>query len=229
MTGRRRVVASMCCLGMGLAGLLVLPARAQGSLDDYLTWTKAEATRIGTEMRKADSVGNRFSVRGLKTDRAVNYKLRVTWLTPEVIRATARLLQVSERLTADETRALVAEADAAGDTVFFVEMDPNEGSGIIPSNWTATLQPRGAEPGAESAIRGVIVPKLRDVRALAGVFKRDYAYDAFWVVFPLKTRSGAPAIGTDVDDIEFVANVQGREGAVWWPVPESVRAKMTKP
>lgn len=50
-------------------------------------------------------------------------------MTPDVIGANARLLQLSLRLSDDQTRKLVAEAEAIRDTVILVELDPREGSG----------------------------------------------------------------------------------------------------
>jgi len=49
-----------------------------------------------------------------------------------VIQATARLLQLSERLSDGQVEELVREATAAGDVVILVEIDPREGSGVIP-------------------------------------------------------------------------------------------------
>ena len=39
-------------------------------------------------------MGGWLDTRILSTEHSYNYKLRATWLTPEVIRATARLAQV---------------------------------------------------------------------------------------------------------------------------------------
>ena len=77
-------------------------------------------------------MGGRLDTRILSREHSYNYKLRATWLTPEVIRATARLAQVRNWLSVEETLALVAEAEAAGDTVILVEIDPREGSGVVP-------------------------------------------------------------------------------------------------
>ena len=117
----------------------------------------------------------------------------------------------------------MAEAEAAGDTVFMIEIDPNEGSGIVPEDWLAILQPKGLGRGEAGAVRGTRMTTLRDMRALGGVFKRDYAYDAFWVVFSLKNDSGAPLFDVNTRDAELVVNIQGREGVVSWPIPDSIR------
>jgi hypothetical protein len=72
-------------------------------------------------------------------ERSCNYKLRATWLTPEVIRATAQLAGIRRGLSDAQAEAMLAEAEAAGGTVVLVEIDPREGSGVIPNDWTATL------------------------------------------------------------------------------------------
>jgi hypothetical protein len=198
---------------------------AQGG-PEFLTMTKEQATSVGATMRRTDSVGNRMTIRGLKTDRAISYKMRATWLTPDVIRATARLAQLAERLSPEKAQGLVAEAEAAGDTVFLIELDPNEGSGVIPLDWTAILQPKGLAPGDAGAMPGKITEKLRDVRALSGVFRRDYAYDVFWAVFSLKTAAGAPVLPESTADAELIVNIRGSEGAVSWPVPDSIRKRV---
>jgi hypothetical protein len=109
--------------------------------NDYLKWSPQQAQTIGRSMRKS-GYRKSWTFRGLHTERASNYKLRATWLTPEVIRASARLEQIRSRLSDDATKALIAEAEAAGDTVVMVEIDPDEGSGVIPLDWQAFLQPK---------------------------------------------------------------------------------------
>ncbi len=201
-------------------------AIGQPADDAFLAWSRSDATEIVSNMRRTDSVGNRMSFRGLKTDRAISYKMRATWLTPDVIRATARAIQLDERLSPAEARRLIAEAEAAADTAFLVEIDPNEGSGIVPLDWIAILQPRGLPRGEAGAARGVLAPKLREVRALGGLFKRDYAYDAFWVSFRLTPEERAALFGPGVTEIELVVSILGREGIVSWPVPGVVRDRL---
>jgi hypothetical protein len=198
----------------------------QAGDDAFLGWARGDAAELVDGMRRVDRIGNRMSMRGLKTDRAINYKMRATWLTPDVIRATARALQLDERLGPDDARRLVAEADAVADTVFFIEIDPYEGSGVVPLEWAAILQPRGLPRGEAGAARGTLAPKLRDVRALGGLFKRDYAYDAFWVTFSFTPAERASLFGPGVTDVELVVNIQGREGSVTWPIPSSMRERL---
>jgi hypothetical protein len=210
-----RTVAVTCVAAVASA---VLAAQAQP--DDYLSWPAKQAEAIGQQSYQKGRVGGAFDLRVLKTDRAYNYKLAATWLTPEVIRATARLAQLRDRLSDAETRALVKEAEAVGDTVVMVEIDPREGSGVIPNEWQAFLQPRG-RPGV--AVRGTIRPQLRDVKALAGVLRRNYDYDRFWVMFPLIQPTGSPLFSASDLDAEVVVRIYDKEGHVAWPIPSSLR------
>ena len=220
-----RTVPGRWLAPMVLAAWVAGGAAAIGQVagDAFLAWSRRDAADIVANMRRTDSVGNRMSFRGLKTDRAISYKLRATWLTPDVIRATARAIQLDERLSPADARRLVEEAEAAADTVFFVEIDPNEGSGIIPLDWMAILQPRGLPRGEAGAARGVLAPTLRDVRALGGLFKRDYAYDAFWVSFRFTPEERTVLFGPGATEVELVVSIQGREGIVSWPVPGAMR------
>jgi hypothetical protein len=183
----------------------------------------ARAAVLG--MRVNGQVGGAFDFRVTSTDRAFNYKLRATWLTPDVIRATARLTQLAEGLTNEEASKLVEEAEAVGDTVVLVEIDPREGSGIIPRDWTAHLAVRGSETPGDEAVRGKAVD-LRDVKALAGVGQRDYAYDIFWVVFPLRRADGQPLFDAKDQEAELAVRIHGKGGRVRWKIPESIRQRL---
>ncbi len=79
--------------------------------DDYLSWTAARANDIGKQWRVNGRAGGALDLRVIHTEHAYNYKLRATLMTPEVIRATARLEQLRMRLTDAQTRELVAEAE----------------------------------------------------------------------------------------------------------------------
>lgn len=216
---RRRFLTA--ALASGLAPFVVTRTRAAG--DDYLSWSADQVQRIAKSTRRTGKVGSRFNERLLKTERAVNYKLIATWMSPEVIRATARWLQIDKRLSADRTRALVAEAEAAGDTVFMIELDPREGSGVIPADWEAYLQARGADPATGGSVRGVSVPRLRDVAALGGIERRNYDYDRFWVVFPLAGDGGRPIFGSGASEAELVTRVYSQEERTYWPVSDGIR------
>lgn len=221
----RRVWLVVGCLALAVGRVGGQQPEPPDDADAYLAWTTREAQRIGQAMRVDGRVGGVFDLRGLHTDRAYNYKLRATWLTSDVIRAAARLAQESSGLTNDQTRALVAEADGAGDTVVLVEIDPREGSGVIPLEWFAFLGPRGGNPGEPGVVRGTSVPALRNARALSGTFRRDYAYEVFWIVFPLRTESGAPIFPIDVSEAELIVRIHDKEGRVRWRVPDAVRVR----
>ena len=99
--------------------------------DDWLTWPAARAHSIGQSAHVTGRVGGLFDTRMLKTERSYIYKLAATWITRDVVRASARVSQLTSRLTDEEAHALVAEAEAAGDTVVMVEIDPREGSAFF--------------------------------------------------------------------------------------------------
>jgi len=204
-------------LVVAIAGAL---ASSQGTSDTWLTWSADRAQTIGKAAYVRGRVGGIFDTRLLKTERSYNYKLAATWLTGEVIRATARTLQLTQRLTDADAKLLVAAAEAVGNTVVMVEIDPREGSGVIPLDWTALLQPAGIE---SRAVRGENTPKLREVKALAGVLRRNYDYDRFWVVFPLRHPDGTPLFAPGAVEAELVVRIADREGKVKWPIPASLR------
>ena len=191
--------------------------------DDFLSWSVQHAEAIGKSTREKGRVGGMMGFRGLHTERAENYKLRATWLTPEVIRAAARLEQIRNRLSNDKVRSIVAEAEAAGDTVVMVEIDPREGSGVIPIEWQAFLQPKDLKESNHGAVPGVNTPKLRDLKALGGVVQRDYDYDVFWLVFPLVNDRGEPLFSEATKEAELIVRIYSKEGRVSWRVPDSIR------
>lgn len=192
----------------------------------YLQWTAKQAQQVGRAMRVNGQVGKSLDWRVVNTDRSYNYKLRATWLTPEVQRASARLIQLAEGFTNDQARALVAEGEALAGTVILVEIDPREGSGVIPSGWTARLQPRGHDAPSPRGVAGTNTPTLRNVRVLAGTERRDYAYDIFWMVFPLSTSDGEPLFREDDREAELVVRIYDKVGRVRWQIPDSIRQRM---
>jgi hypothetical protein len=214
-----------CVVGVLLSGAAQSPLPGK---EAYLSWTSEQAQKIGAATRANGKVGGFWDLRVIHTDHAINYKLRATWLTPDVIRAAARLEQLRSRLTDDQTRALVAEAEAAGDVVIMVEIDPREGSGVIPTDWRVFLQPKGLQPESAGAIPGIKSPQLRGVKGLAGVMRRDYDYDVFWVVFPL-FESKVNFLPPGTSEIELLVGIYEREGRVSWQIPESLRGKIKGP
>lgn len=207
-------------------GLLIATLAAQPEDDSWLKWEGARAQAIAKAAYVQGRVGGIFDTRLLKTERAQNYKLAATWMTPDVIRATARTVQLAERLGDDEAIALVADAEKAGDTVVMVEIDPREGSGVIPNDWAAFLQAAAPEGATPRAARGQDTPRLREVKALAGVLRRNYDYDRFWAVFPLTHSDGKPLFAATDSAAELVVRIAGREGRVRWTIPSSIHRKM---
>ena len=201
----------------------VVLALAQASDDAWLQWDAARAQAIGKAAYVQGRVGGIFDTRLLKTERSYNYKLAATWLNGDVIRAGARILQLTGRLSDDDTRQLVTDASAVGDTVVMVEIDPREGSGVIPNDWSAFLQPATPKDQPPRAVRGTSRPELREVKALAGVMRRNYDYDRFWVVFSLRHADGKPLFGPGDAEAELVVRIADREGRVKWPIPASLR------
>jgi hypothetical protein len=216
----RRAVVARAIAAATVAAVSVAGLSAQAASDGWLAWTAARAQAIGRAAHVQGRVGGIFDTRFFKTERSYNYKLSATWLTADVIRASARLLQLNSRLTEDEARALVAEAEAVSGTVVMVEIDPREGSGIIPEDWVAFLQP--AESAEPRAVKGESRPNLREIKALSGVLRRNYDYDRFWVVFPLRRADGAPIFPQEAVEAELVVRIADREGKVRWPIPNSL-------
>jgi len=105
--------------------------QATPTSDEYLTWTAEQAVNIGKGGRVSGRVGGVFDLRVIHTEHSYNYKLRATLMTPEVIRATARLEQLRLHLTDEQTRLLVKEAEQVNGLVALVEIDAREGSGVI--------------------------------------------------------------------------------------------------
>lgn len=187
----------------------------------FLSWSDKQAMEIGESMRANGRAGGWLDTRVVSTEHSYNYKLRATWLSPEVIRASARIHQLHQGMDDEKTTELVGEAEGSGDTVILVEIDPREGSGIIPNDWAAFLRPKG--DGSSRAVPGANHPELRNVKALSGTYRRDYAYDLFWLVFPLVTSEGEPLFADGDQEAELVVRVGGKEGRVSWKIPRSIR------
>jgi hypothetical protein len=211
----RRLACSFV-FAAGLAGATPAPAQVADTLPSYLRWTAAEAERVGKATRVTGRVGGVLDFRIVHTEHAYNYKLRATWLSKEVIQATARLQQIADRLSDSDTQALVQAAMSAGDIVMLVEVDPREGSGVIPNDWSAFLAPAAADG---NAVRGTNTPGLASVRALRGVYRRDYNYELFWVVFPAVRQDGEPLFGPDVTHADLSVRIFDKEGRVSFKIP----------
>jgi hypothetical protein len=209
----------LCCAALTAAG----PGAAQPAAG-WHAWSAAQAESIGRSgIARGRVAGGR---RLLNTERAYSYKLAATWFTPDVIHAAARLLQLRNRFTGAQVEALIADANAPAGIVVMVDLDPDEGSGVIPLDWQAFLQPRGVP---DRAVEGAKAPKLRAVRLLQGVLARNYDYDRFWVVFPRQTAAGEPLFRDTDREAELVVRIYEREGRVTWPIPASIRGPEAPP
>jgi len=208
---------------VGWAATLAAAVGAQTS-GEYLSWSKPQAERILRSMRTNGQVGGSFDLRITHTEHSYNYKLRATWFTPDVTRAAARLVQLAERLTDEQTQALVDEVDRIQGTVVMVEVDPREGPGVIPLDWLAILQPRDTK-ATGVGVKGESRLELRNMRALASAFRRDYDYEVFWMVFPTTRADGTALFSASDSEAELLVRIHDKEGRVRWPIPESMRRR----
>ena len=221
-----------------LAGLLLLalPLVAQDPVqvdskqaatmgrEPYLRWNAKQAEKVGISTYAKGRIKG-AGARILHKERARHYKLRATWMTPDVIRASARLIQLREALTDAETRALGEEAESIEGTVVMVELEADEGSGFIPSSWIAVIHVKGTVPGSDKSVGGV-KQRLRKVRVLAGVRRRNYGYDRYWMVFPFVTGKGVPLFPATARNAEIVVRIHNQEGRARWRIPDSIREKV---
>lgn len=194
--------------------------------DEYLTWTADQSVNTGKGWRVNGRVGGAFDLRVIHTEHSYNYKLRATLMTPEAIRATARLEQLRLHLTDEQTRALVEEAERGNSLIALVEIDAREGSGVIPLDWRSSLRPGGAISESPSTISGTSTPALRNIKALSSVARRDYAYDIFWVVFPMTDQKGGPIWKSVPNSIELIVGIYNKEGRVTWAVSDPLRQRL---
>lgn len=217
--------------GLLIAGAAVgLTALQPGSTQSpaLLHWSASHAESIGGAMYQTGRVGGCFDTRLLKTDRSYNYKLAATWLTPDVIRATVRLQQLRERFADAEALSRVEAAVRVDETVVMVEIDPREGSGVIPLDWVALLEPRSGDRVTYPIVRGRLTQELRGNAALSGVRRRNYDYERFWVTFPLVV-DGASSIPNGADQVDLVVRIHDKEGRVTWPIAASIRGWLRPP
>lgn len=200
-----------------LGGVGTALSQERSAPPDYLRWSQAHAERIGQAARVTGRVGGVFDFRVVHTEHSYNYRLRATWLRGDVIRATARLQQLTDRLTDAQTEALVTEATAAGDIVILLEVDPREGSGVIPNDWGALLGPAGDD---RHVAPGTNKPALEKAKALRGVYRRDYNYERLWVVFPSTAADGTPLFPPEARQAELTVRILNKEGHVTFPIPD---------
>jgi len=63
------------------------------------------------------------------------------------------------------------------------------------------------------------------VKALAGTVQRDYAYDVFWVVFPLVDEKGQAILPESASEAELIVAIYNKQGKVTWQIPDSIHKK----
>lgn len=211
-------IATLVALLLTADGLL---AQVHGD-DGWLHWSEKTVRQIARAARVTGRVGGFWGIRGLHTERAQNYELRATWMTPQVLRASARFAQMRNRLSQAEASELLAAAERVADTIVMVEIDPREGSGVIPRDWAAYLQPRGAAEDSGLAVKGTLIRDARNNPVLVGIEKRDYDFDVFWVGFPLTRADGRPLL-EDASHAELIVQIHSSQGRVNWPVPPILR------
>lgn len=208
------------------ASISAVAQSATSISESYLTWTASQAESIGKSTRENGRAGGLFDTRIISTNKAINYSMRATLMTPEVIRAAARINQLKDRLSDEETRKIVKNAEDAGDLVVMIEINPNEGSGVIPLDWRVFLQPKGLPQGSKGAITGVKAPYLKKTPALSGLYGRNYEYDIFWVNFPLVDENKKPLLPADVADIQLIVGIYGSEARISWKMSNSIQEKI---
>ena len=103
------------------------------------------------------------------------------------------------------------------------DIDPREGSGVVPLDVGVTLQITGQPDNQHRIVRGILTHALRDTRALAGIFRRDYAYERFWAVFPLNRKQRSFVFAEGTTGLAFVVRIYDKEGHVEWPVSQALR------
>jgi len=209
-----------------LSSNLSAQSNSADSKEAYLSWNARQATKIRESWRIKGRVGGFLDTRILSTDKSFNYKLRATLMSPEAIRATARIEQINNQLSDKETNALVIAAEKIESLIVLIEIDPREGSGVVPNNWRALLKPKDAEQNSSSAVRGINRNDLREVAALKGSVNRDYDYDIFTVEFPLKDEDGDSFLKTVPAEIELTVGIYNKEGRVSWKVSEALKTRI---
>ena len=200
-------------LALLLAGSAAAQAPASGSWKDV---TEKDARRLLTAMRVNGQVGKTFDTRILSTDRSYNYKLRATWITADVAVAAARLLVATKGASAETAEGLVSEFTSPTWQYVLVEVDPREGSGVIPGDWTARFGPADVE-GRD--IGGEIVPDQAPWRTYVSAFPRNYDFDIFLVRFLTHKTDGAPVLESADRNAQLTVRIHDKAGRVRWPVP----------
>jgi hypothetical protein len=177
--------------------------------------TERQARTTVSSMRVQGQVGGSLDFRVTSTDRSYNYKLRATWITPAVATAAARLLMLTKGYTETQAEEVIKAVASAESWMVLVELDPREGSGVIPNDWLARF---GAKGRNELQAVGHQVPVEGIWRSLAAGFPRDYSYDVFLLKFPRDVES-VPVLRPSDTEAELVVRIFNKQGHVRWRIP----------
>ena len=159
-------------------------------------------------------------MRVTSTDRSYNYKLRATWLPPQVFEAAGRVLEIAKGVPPVEVQRVLKELTVEPAHYVLVELDPREGSGVIPRDWLSRFGPKG---DADRQVAGQVVSEQGDWRTLLRAFPRDYAYDIFIVRFPVEVREGVKTLADSDSLAELSVRIYNKIGTVAWRVPAVTR------
>lgn len=182
-------------------------ASGQRSRSEIAGISEKQARHVVSGFRKSGQVGKSFDLRITNTDRSYNYKLRATWVTSEVLKAAAKLLSSAQGLPEDRVHGLLAQFFTSR-TYVLVEIDPREGSGVIPRGWTSHF---GSPGDAEPQVQGTVVD-TPEMREFLTAFPRDYAYDIFLVEFPVDLENWVGANR----EFELTVRIYDKVGRVGW-------------
>lgn len=200
----------VCAAGLLIAAIAWAQDRSADSM------TEKQAREAAASMRVRGQVGSSFDLRVTGTDRSYNYKLRATWITPSVARAAARLLMVTKGFSAQQSQEVTQAAKQAEGWLVLVELDPREGSGVIPKDWVARFGVKGNET---RQVTGQPIAPEGVWRSMMAAFPRDYSYDMFLVKFPAKLDDGAPLLMANDTEAELVVRIYNKQGHVRWKIP----------
>ncbi len=195
--------------------LVICLAVCKPALSQVALMNENEARQILKSMRLNGNVGGSLDMRVTGTDRSYNYKLRATWLTPQVLQAAGRLLEISKGLPQAEVRRILQEAEPEAAHYVLVELDPREGSGVIPKDWLARFGPKGIE---DRKVTGQVIPDQGVWRTLISAFPRDYSYDIFIVKFPTEAQEGIKVLDPSDSEAELLVRIYNKTGKVKWRI-----------
>jgi hypothetical protein len=183
----------------------------------FLRWSEADARRVVQGARQTGTAGSRlWDGRVKDTHRSSRYKVRAILWTPRALRAAARLVQLRERLSNAETLALLAAVESRPLHVASIEIDPIEGSGVLPHDETRFFLQR---PGDESAsVRAVEATDITGLPLFHKFEKRDWAYELLVTAFPRALESGEPLAAAGAAALELVVEIGGKGEHLSFPL-----------